>query len=167
MKESFKTRLKRFGFEFVINMDDFTKLFFILLIPAILRHFSYFLAFFSTGIYPSISPESLLIFNQGDYFLFLWEEVFLSFLFSVIYFFNKKLRFLTFGYLIDPIIDLISTIPLYVTGKILLTNFFIRESLIPYLIIGPLLTYKYKEFEDFYKKVYITTFGLFILQILL
>lgn len=141
-------------FDFDFSKKAWFSLFIILLIPALLRHLSYFMAFTQTGIYPSVSPESVAFFNAGNIILFVLEEIILSGIIAVLYFFRYELHFLVFGYLFDPVIDVFNSLFLEIFNYIPLTNFIIRELALPYLLAGFLLMFYFDDYSKVKNWVY-------------
>jgi len=137
-----------------MNRQDWFRLLLILLIPNLLRHVSYFMAYQQTGIYPSISPESVEIFTRGKILIFIIEELILSGIMSFFYFFDWRTRFLTFGYLCDSLIDMINSAWVEINNAILMNNFIIRELFIPYIVIGGILMFKIKDYKKIVPVVY-------------
>ncbi len=148
----------------IINKKQ-TTLFLVLFILNITRHISYFHAYTLTGIYPSISPESIAIFTMQKSALYILEELMLSIIMTLIYFYAPKINFLTYGYLIDPIIDIANSITVVAIKTIVLNNFLIREIILNYLVLGIILKKRYKDIFKIVKEVIIITITLIILQL--
>jgi hypothetical protein len=146
-------------FDFEVSKEEFFRLFVVLLIPNMLRHVSYFLAYSKTGIYPSVSPESITIFGGGAFALFFLEEAGLALIMTILYFFRHELHFLTLGYLIDPVIDAFNSLGAQLFSYVPLTNFLVRELVLPYLFFGFLLMFYF----DHYDKVKNYVYGLLLL----
>ena len=147
------------------TLKQYSLIFLILLTPAMLRHLSYYDTYASTGVYPSISPESIEFFKNDNYFMFFIEEALLSAVLTLIYFTKWEcLRFLTFGYLIDPIIDIVCAIHTKLTGTILLQSFALRELILPYALIGFLLLWHFKKIKNVWRPVYVIICALLTIQ---
>ena len=143
------------------SLEQYFTIFLILLVPACMRHLAYYDVFAETGVYPSVSPESQAFFENNLFVMFLIEEALLSAVIGLLYFAKLDLlRILAFGYLIDPIIDIISSIYTKMTSIIFLNSFLLREIILPYLVIGLLLAWTFKDLKKIWRTVYITTSGL-------
>ncbi|PIO00351.1 hypothetical protein COT72_01440 [archaeon CG10_big_fil_rev_8_21_14_0_10_43_11] len=153
-------------FDFEVRKHDFLKLFLVLLIPNMLRHLSYFFAYLQTGIYPSVSPESVAIFGAGQFALFFLEEVGLSLIMAVVYFFRHELHFLTLGYLVDPVIDAFNSLSVELFNYVPLTNFLMRELVLPYLFFGFILMFYYDHYEKVKDYVYALLLLILSLQVI-
>ncbi|MBR9678836.1 MAG: hypothetical protein GON13_01035 [Nanoarchaeota archaeon] len=150
------------------TLKQYLTIFLILLSPAMLRHLSYYDTYTSTGVYPSISPESKEFFKNDNYLMFFLEEAFLSAVLTLIYFTKWDwLKFLTFGYLIDPIIDIIAAIYTKMTGILFLPSFALREIILPYALTGFVLLWVFKDLKKVWRPVYIIISGLLIYQFLI
>ncbi len=154
-------------FDFNFTKEEFFHLFLILLVPSMLRHVSYFFAFLQTGIYPSVSPESISIFESSGVILFFIEEVGLSFIMSIVYFLRFELRFLTLGYLVDPVIDAFNSLSVELFNFVPLTNFVIRELALPYFFFGFLLMFYYDDYESIKKMVYALMLIILAIQVVI
>ena len=147
------------------TLKQYLLIFLILLTPAMLRHLSYYDTYASTGVYPSISPESKEFFKNDNYLMFFVEEAFLSAILTLIYFTKWNwLRFLTFGYLIDPIIDIVAAIYTKMTGLLFLPSFALRELILPYALIGFTLLWIFKDVKKVWRPVYIIISALLTYQ---
>ncbi len=142
-------------------VETFTILFLLLFTPNIFRHFAYYLVFRKKSSIEHIdSYETRIIYKSGK---LPWkgviEEIILGIVITYLWFNFSYLRFLAFGWLSDALLDVIYSsvflaigkTPLMFVAKDLKKRFILRELVIPYLILGPLL---YSIFE-------IDTFALF------
>ena len=110
------------------TLKQYLTIFLILLIPACMRHLAYYDVYQETGVYPSVSPESQAFFENNMFFMFLVEEALLSAVIGLLYFTKIEwTKILAFGYLIDPIIDITSSIYTKMTSLLFLNNFLLRE----------------------------------------
>jgi len=133
-----------------VNRKDFFTLLLIILIPNILRQIIYYATFLKTNSVGFIaSYETVAIYNSFP-FLGVVEEIIIGIVFAFFYFKYKNLKFFSYGWITDSLIDFISVIswftlgltPLQFLGLNQLSRFFVREILFSYIIFGPLL-YKY------------------------
>ena len=155
--------VKRFFKKFTYK--QYFSVFMILLVPSLLRHLSYFDAYTNTGVYPSISPESKAFFESGFAFMFLLEEILLSAVISLLYFAKLDwLKFLAFGYLFDPVIDVTASIYTKMTSLLFLPSFALRELVLPYAFTGFLLMWLFREVKKVWRPIYIVISGLLIFQ---
>lgn len=144
-------------------LKQYFTIFLILLVPACLRHLAYYDTYASTGVYPSVSPESKAFFDNDMPLMFFVEEALLSSVIALLYFARTEwTRILAFGYLIDPIIDIISSIYTKMTSLIFLPNFILRELILPYAVIGLILTFTFKDLKKVWRTVYVMTSGLLL-----
>jgi hypothetical protein len=155
--------MKHFFKEF--NYNQYLAVFMILFVPAMLRHLAYYDAYTSTGVYPSVSPESKAFFETGLALLFFLEEALLSAVIALLYFAKWEwLRFLAFGYLFDPIIDITASIYTKMTSLIFLPSFALRELVLPYALTGFLLMWLFKDVKKVWRPIYVIISGLLTYQ---
>ena len=130
-----------------INNKEFFTFFIIILLPNILRQVLYYLTFLKTNSLDFIdSFETIAIYNSFP-FLGIIEEIIIGIVFSYLYFKYRRLRFLSYGWITDALIDyifvvswfLFSLTPLQFLGFNQITRFVVREILLSYVIFGPLL----------------------------
>ena len=126
---------------------EFFTLFFILLIPNILRQVIYYIAFSRTNSVDFIASFETKIIYATFPFIGILEEIFIGLVFVFLWFNFKKLRFFSYGWVNDAMFDYISVMswfvfgstPLQFLGLGQLAEFFVREVVIPYVILGPFM----------------------------
>ena len=152
------------------NRRDFFVLFFVLLIPNILRQILYYSSYIKTGSTDFITSfETKAIYGSNIFLLGVAEEVIIGLAFVVLWFSYDKLKFLGYGWIGDAFIDfifvgtwfLIGQTPLQLLGLNDTISFILREIVFSYGIIGILL---YKRKADIKKISFIVTLaGLLVL----
>ncbi|MBL7147916.1 MAG: hypothetical protein ISS82_03765 [Nanoarchaeota archaeon] len=142
-----------------IKIKDFLIFFIIILIPNFLRQINYIVAKHVTGLTTFIlSPETQTIYTTGITFSGFIEEMIIGLVFAVLWFKFRKLRWFSYGWIGDAVIDFIYVFTWFSFGLVLFsglsywTQFFIREILLGYVILGSYM---------FYKKVKIWKWSLF------
>ncbi|GEM_PF-2284468 len=138
-------------------------LFFIIVVPNILRQVLYYVAQTKTGQVGFIaSYETIKIYSVGFPVLGVLEEIGIGVAFIIFWVLSDKLRFFAYGWVFDALFDFISVAvwgifgatPLQMLGLSHKVRFFIREILFSYIIFGPLLWYKKVNLKLF---SYVTT----------
>jgi len=120
-----------------------------LLVPNFLRHLAYLVVYHRTGeLGHVVSFETRVIYSSGGFpWKGLFEEVVIS-LFITFFWFNfPLLGFLAFGWLVDALLDVAYSFVFLETGRTplqflfsdLRTRFVVRELVIPYVLVGPVL----------------------------
>lgn len=134
-----------------LNKKDFFTFFIIILIPNILRQVLYWVTYLITGSTDFIvSFETKAIFDSFPIIGSL-EEIAIGVIYALLWFRFKKLKFLSYAWINDALFDFISVFfwffmggtPLQLLGFGTITRFFLREIILFYVIIGPLMM-KYK-----------------------
>tara|TARA_Y100000310_G_scaffold246869_1_gene252300 strand:- start:4010 stop:4531 length:522 start_codon:yes stop_codon:yes gene_type:complete len=152
---------------------DIIKFFLIILIPNILRQVIYFVTSLKTNSVNFIaSYETVAIYNTFP-FLGVIEEIIIGIVFAFFWFKFIRLRFFSYGWITDAVIDYISVIvwfftgltPLMLLGLNHISRFILREIVFSYLIFGILLYYL--RFDIKKLVISYTIFGLIVLGIIL
>ena len=133
-----------------IFWKEFFTLFLILLIPNILRQVIYYIAFSKTNSIDFIASFETKVIYSTFPFVGIVEEVFIGLVFVFLWFNFSKLKFFSYGWINDAMFDYISVLswfvfgftPLQFLGLGQLAEFLVREIVIPYVILGPLM-YKF------------------------
>lgn len=130
-----------------VSKKEFLILFFIIIVPNMLRQVIYYAAFLKTNSIDFIdSFETRLIYGSFP-FIGIFEEIIIAIVFLFLWFNFKRLRFLSYGWVNDALFDFMSVLswfiygltPLQFLGFGIIPRFFIRELILPYIILGPLM----------------------------
>lgn len=125
---------------------QFLTLFIVLLIPNIFRQVIYYISYLKTNSTDFIASFETKVIFESFPFLGIIEEIIIGLVFVFIWFYFKKLRFFSYGWIHDALFDYISVViwlifgftPLQFLGMGIVARFLVREILIPYVILGPL-----------------------------
>jgi len=157
-----------------IKFKEFLTLFIILIIPNILRQVVYWFSYSATKSVEFIeSLETKTMYASGFPLIGVLEEIVIGLIFVFLWFRFRKLKFLSYAWLIDAFFDFLSVLvfifvgmtPLQLLGLSIGWRFFIREFLVSYLSLG-ILAYKYKW--DIKKlSIFVTSFALIVLILVL
>lgn len=149
---------------------DFLVLFFVLLIPNILRQILYYSSYIKTGSTDFITSfETKAIYSSNMFLLGALEEIIIGLFFIILWFSYDKAKFLGYGWIGDAFVDfifvgtwfLIGQTPLQLLGLNNILSFTLREVIFSYGIIGILL---YKIKADINKVSFaVTLVGLLVL----
>jgi len=140
------SKVKKFFFE--IPKKEFIILFSFVIIPQLLRQIIYYTTFLQTNSTMFIdSFETKSIYNLGFPIIGFIEELFIGSIFIFLWFKTDKLHFLTYGWIADAFFDILSVFifvligvtPLQIIFEDIKIRFGIREFLLPYFILGPIL----------------------------
>ena len=153
------------------NKKDILRFFIILLIPNLLRQIIYYTTFIKSGSVGFIvSFETVQIYNSFP-FLGVLEEIIIGIVFTFFWFKFIRLRFFSYGWVSDALIDFISVLswiiigytPLQLLGFNNMTEFLFREIILSYFVFG-ILFFRYR-FNLNKLVVGFTGFGIFVLLI--
>src|SRR3989344_7753563 len=133
------------------NSKDIIKFFLIILVPNILRQILYYITFLKTNSVDFIvSFETIKIYQTFPFFGVL-EEIIIGIIFTFFWFKFIRLRFFSYGWISDALIDYISVAsciligytPLQLLGLDSVARFIIREIILSYLVLG-ILFFRYR-----------------------
>lgn len=135
-----------------LNLKSFLVLFFIILIPNILRQIYYFVAVNKFNSIDYIASfETREIFSSSFPFLGVGEEIVIGLVYVFLWYKFSFTKFLAYGWITDALIDFISVFSWVLIGftpiQLITSNpyvrFFLREIFFSYLVFG-ILFYKLK-----------------------
>lgn len=149
---------------------NFVTLFLLLFIPNLIRHSAYWIVYKKTkSLEHIVSFETRKIYKAGK---LPWkgavEELILGLIITFLWFRYPLAAFLAYGWLTDALLDVIYALiflksrktPIMLITKNLKYRFAIREILIPYVIIGPIMAFFAFDIATYA----LTVFGLNVLN---
>jgi len=148
--------------------------FIVLLIPNILRQVIYWFTYNATSSLEFIASfETKTMYAAGFPFFGVLEEIILGIIFVVLWFKFRKLKFLSYAWIIDSFFDFLSVLvfifvgmtPLQILGLSIGFRFFIREFLVSYLSLG-ILAYN-KKWNIKILSLIVSVFALIVLLFVL
>jgi len=122
----------------------------LLTIPNVIRQVGYYLAYKISHSHGFIvSFETKKFYSEKKFMKGVYEEFILGAVFTLFWYFVPMLKFLAYGWLADAVIDSTITAAWMKTKKTFYEHFtknekvrfILREILVPYIILGPLLLY--------------------------